>query len=73
MAERRKKECSLWSGSDNIPEAFAALPDRSDVPIATYLSRKRVVVRNDPALAAVFGPQVVQRYESMLAEAADGG
>ncbi len=71
MAKRRKKECSLWSGSDNIPEAFAALGERTDVPIATYLNHKRVVVKNDPALAKVFGAQAVKRYESMLAEAAN--
>lgn len=64
-----KKECSIWSGSDHIADAFDALGEPSDVPIATYLNSKRVVVKNDPVLIEVFGEDAVRRYEHLLATA----
>jgi hypothetical protein len=71
MIRKRKKECELWSGSDHIPQAFAASSRRSDVSLTAFLNGRPVVVRNDPALAQVFGQDAVDRYEAMLTAASD--
>lgn len=70
MRETQKSDsCELWSGIDNIQQAFDALGEPSDVPIQIYLQNVgRVVVKNDPALAKVFGQSTVDRYEAMLSK-----